>query len=357
MFFLLIVLLPLFCLLELITWLCFALDEIIFPKYRKVQISAPLFIIGMPRTATTFLHQTLFSDSENFTSMKSWEILFAPSIVQKKLLNLLSVADRHCKYVFSKLLKRLDKQIFRVIEPAHPTSFFDIEEDEIILIHLFSYNFLVFLFPWIKHLRNLAWFDERLSERKKRMIMKFFRKCVQKHLYTYGKGRTYLSKSPSHTPKIKSLTSIFPDSRFICIFRQPDQAIPSTISLINHFLKMYGATIYFKRLTAYALNAAEHWYSYPLQVFKEWNSEDYLMLNYNSVVSNPEKSISEIYNHFGFSLSDNFHQKLAIASQKNSRYKSRHFYSASDFGLNEEEIRQRFNPLYEQYLKQTKHVA
>ena len=40
------------------------LDNILFPGYRNVQIENPIFIIGHPRSATTFLHKTLKQTDE-----------------------------------------------------------------------------------------------------------------------------------------------------------------------------------------------------------------------------------------------------------------------------------------------------
>ncbi len=340
-----------FILVEMINCFCFLLDEIIYPNWRKTSIRKPLFIVGMPRTASTWLHKTLFSDSEQFTSMKSWEILFAPSIIQKRACNLLGKFDRRFNGILSKPIKKLDNFLFRDYRPGHPTSFFDIEEDDIVLIHILSNMFLIFQFPNSKRLRDLAWFDLRLPEKMKKRIMWFFKACIQKHLFVYGNGRTYLSKSPCHTPKIQSLKATFPDSRFICTFRHPEQAIPSALSLFFRYFKIFHNHVEISNATRQTLQMADHWYAYPLKVFSDWPSEDYLLLNYNHLVEAPETTIFKIYQHFGLSLSDEFRQKLFTENKKSKTYKSNHIYSVSEFGITEIEIQERYRQLYEQYLK------
>ncbi len=80
-----LVLAPVFYfLLESITWFCFSLDDIFFREYREIVVKQPLFIVGYPRSGTTFLHRLCARDSQTFTSLRMWEILFAPSITQKK---------------------------------------------------------------------------------------------------------------------------------------------------------------------------------------------------------------------------------------------------------------------------------
>lgn len=347
----LMVLTFIFIFVEMINWFCFLLDEIIYPNWRKTTIRKPLFIVGMPRTASTWLHKTLFSDSEQFTSMKSWEILFAPSIIQKKACNLLEKFDRRFNGILSKPIKKLDNFLFQDYKPGHPTSFFDIEEDDIVLIHILSNMFLIFQFPGSKRLRDLAWFDVRLPEKRKKRIIWFFRACVQKHLFVYGNGRTYLSKSPCHTPKIQSLKATFPDSRFICTFRHPELAIPSALSLFLRYFKIFHNHVEISNATSQTLQIADHWYDYPLKVFGEWSSEEYLLLNYNYLIDDPETTVSKIYRHFGLNLSDEFRQKLVAESQRSKTYKSSHIYSVSEFGITEDEIRERYGQLYKHYLK------
>ena len=71
---------------EIIYHLFLLLDEILFPGYRKTKVEKPVFIIGNPRSGTTFLHRIMDKDKQNFTSFQVWELIFAPSITQRKLI-------------------------------------------------------------------------------------------------------------------------------------------------------------------------------------------------------------------------------------------------------------------------------
>ena len=53
------------------------LDNIFFPKYRRVEIKNPVFVIGHPRSGTTFLH-ALLTQTEEFAVFRNWEILHPP---------------------------------------------------------------------------------------------------------------------------------------------------------------------------------------------------------------------------------------------------------------------------------------
>ena len=74
---LLLIGLPLFCLFQLLHWLGFLLDELLFRDYRKVRIEAPVFISGIPRSGTTFVHRSLAQDRAQFTTVSTWEAALA----------------------------------------------------------------------------------------------------------------------------------------------------------------------------------------------------------------------------------------------------------------------------------------
>jgi len=72
--------------IELIVWTGFILDEIFFPKFHDIKINQPIFIIGNPRSGTTFLQRLMARDTVNFLSMRTWEILGSPSIISRRLI-------------------------------------------------------------------------------------------------------------------------------------------------------------------------------------------------------------------------------------------------------------------------------
>ena len=60
------------------------LDNIFFPQYRKVEVKNPVFIIGHPRSGTTFLHR-LLTQTNDFAVFQLWHILL-PSLTARVLL-------------------------------------------------------------------------------------------------------------------------------------------------------------------------------------------------------------------------------------------------------------------------------
>lgn len=343
------VLVLLYGIVELFNHFFLLLDEIIYPSYKKVTIRTPLFIISMPRTATTWLQNVICKDQEQFTSMKLWEMLLAPSIIQKKALVLFAKADRRVGQPFTRILRNWDKKIFSGYMPAHPSSFFGYEDDDLILINIFSNLFLVFIFPDLKLTDFLTRFDLSKDEKRKQKILSFYRKCIQKHMYVFGKGKTYLSKSASHSPKMRSLLQIFPDARFLYTLRDPAQSIPSTISLVNRFGEFYSSGVDSLVVAERTLRICDRLYAYPLNVFVELPPNQYFIGHYDDLTADISREIKRIYRHFGYLPSTVYLRLLDEERQISGSYKSNHSYRAENWGFTNEQIESRYNWIYRQY--------
>ena len=66
----LIIFVPFYLVLQSVNIICTLLDEIFFSGYKDIEVKKPLFIVGVPRSGTTFLHRMLSKD-EQFTAIKS----------------------------------------------------------------------------------------------------------------------------------------------------------------------------------------------------------------------------------------------------------------------------------------------
>lgn len=99
--------LSIFFLIQLMHWIGFFLDDIFFSGYRNVEVKEPLFIVGVPRSGTTFLHRVLANDTEQFTTFTLWELLFAPSVTERMFWIGLGKVRSNCRQPFCKV-DRLD---------------------------------------------------------------------------------------------------------------------------------------------------------------------------------------------------------------------------------------------------------
>lgn len=122
---------------ELIVWTGLLLDLLLFPRFRRVRVEAPVFVVGNFRSGTTFLHRLLAADRERFTSMKMWEVLFAPSITQRRLVVGLVRLDRWLGRPIPRFIRWMESR-WQQANVMHEVSLAEPEEDEYLCLHIWS---------------------------------------------------------------------------------------------------------------------------------------------------------------------------------------------------------------------------
>ena len=181
----LIVFVPFYLVLQTVNVVCTIIDEIFFRGYKDIEVKKPLFIVGVPRSGTTFLHRMLSKD-EQFTAIKSWEMIFAPTITQKLFwrgfgkLDALIGAPLYKGYVF------LEKSVASDFNKIHKVGLFETEEDEVLFLTSFTSCYLYFFFPDYRLIENYVYFDEKLSPEMRQKIMGFRHLLIKKHMYVFG---------------------------------------------------------------------------------------------------------------------------------------------------------------------------
>jgi hypothetical protein len=333
--------------LEFINWTCLFLDELFFPGYRRVAVSTPVFVVGFPRSGTTYLHRLLDNDRDQFTSLKLWEIIFAPSVIQKKFFLGLGKIDRMIGKPLYRIAIKIEDRMFAGSRKMHKISHFEAEEDEIILIHIFSSAFLAFMFPF-DDMNSFTRFDTDISPRRRAAIMTFYKKCAQRHLYVFGAQKHFLSKNPASSSKIRSIYETFPDAKIICMVRNPLEAIPSAISWMSYGFYQFNDADQ-RIITERILGQISHWYTYPLAELDNRPIETQAVGKYDELVEDPAEFVKRVYDRFGFQLSGAFHDFLVRESRKAKRYKSHHDYSLQQYGLSLVKIASDFKPIFDRF--------
>ena len=338
---------PFYVVNQTINGFCLLLDELIFPDYRNTMVKDPVFVVGFPRSGTTYIHRLMATD-EQFTTIRLWEILFAPSISQKKIFRALGRLDQRLGNPVSSRIRTWEQKKLKNV--YHAIGLFEPEEDEAVLMHIFSSFFLIFMFPFYEDLRPLARFDLELPDKDRCRIMGFYKRCVQRHLAVFGKGgKKFLSKNPAFSTRVQSLRNTFPDAHVICMVRNPLESIPSEISQRSFFIKNFYSPASSYSIREYVMDMAGDYYRFPLSRLPEWPASQQAIVPYPVLVKNPEKTLTALYDRFGFCISKSFRDELKKNQQKASGYQSRHEYSPEKVGLDQNRILSEFKDIFEQF--------
>ncbi|MBN2105857.1 MAG: sulfotransferase [Deltaproteobacteria bacterium] len=344
-----LILFPLYVVLELANWMGLWLDRLLFPGAGRLEVRAPVFIIGVQRSGTTFIHRLMDMDTTNFSSMKLWEIMFAPSVVQKKCFAALGKLDAALGSPLKKIVLKFEVRLFRGMADYHKNSFFAAEEDEFILVHIFASLFLITMFPFEDVFRPYFMFDQGLDKKTRAAIMAFYKRCVQNHLYAFGRDKQFLSKNPFFSGMIQSINETFPDARFICMVRTPWESVPSAISMWSACFNFFISPTTALPLYGAQREIISHYYHYPLQQLPLLPPERQQSATYPDLVSQPARTVSDIYTRFGFTMTPEFMAALQKEQEKARRYESRHSYSLEQFGLSREQMLKEYGEIFDRF--------
>ena len=230
---------PLFACLQCLHWLGFLADEIFFRAYRKVPVHAPIFITGIPRSGTTYVHRTLAADNAHFCTVSTWEALLAPTITERKILTGLRSIDRFCGSPLKRLVDHLIAQATGDLANIHAVTLNDVEEDYLWLLPAGGCFILSLAFPFSKWLSKMSTLQD-LPDSKKKQLVDFYARCVQKHLYFHGTERRFLSKNAAFAGWIDPLQKRFPEACFLACVRHPTQALSSQLSSLRPARELFA---------------------------------------------------------------------------------------------------------------------
>lgn len=339
---------PVFILLQGVNAICLQFDNWLFPGYRKVTINQPVFIVGMPRSGTTFLHQLLALDAGRFTTTALWEVIFAPSIIQRRLWRGLGRLDALIGRLFGRLLFSAERLLLSWLDDVHKTGLQSPEEDFLGLLPAGGCFLLVLLFPQ-QQLWRLAYFDRDLTDAEQARILRFYRGLVQRHLYCHGEDKTYLSKNPSFSPMVNGLARTFPDARFIACFRNPTDAVPSQVSaMVNAavIIDPHADTGYWRdRLTELLQFYCRH----LLEALPEMPSRQQAIVTMETLSQAPLATVEQLYEHLQLPLTATYRDDLAREDDKARHYRSRHDYSLDGLAISRECLLQAFDFIYRRF--------
>ncbi|NPA92580.1 MAG: sulfotransferase [Chloroflexi bacterium] len=340
---------PLLYLNHRISWW---LDHLFFPGFRSQKVEAPLFIVAPHRSGTTLLLNTLLHDPQ-FTTTDAWEVFFAPSLLERKVVRSLFRFDR--EHLGGRLHRRVMAwEAHRAQLPhvqdflrVHPFSFTQPEEDQFLLLKFSTYDLLAF-FPFPELLAPYRDYSRRVPEKRRKKDMAFYQDMVQRHVYAHG-GKRYLSKQPSLSSTIPDLVKIFPDARFIHLVRHPADVVPSSMTLWRGHWRMYGCQQPSQDLADAVIEHNRIWYLRLWDDLAQLPAEQYIRIRYEDLKNDLHHTIEQVYQHFGMPLAPEFRAYLQQATPEVRAYKSNNHYDLSSLGITMQEFARRFADVAQRY--------
>ncbi len=325
------------------------LDHIFFPGFRKTEVREPIFVIANPRSGTTFMHRLMCLDDERFTYMKLYQTLF-PAVTWYKAIAALAWVDRHIGRPMERLLRVCERAWFKGWDGVHAVGWTRAEEEEFIFIMTLLDPAVLMILPSPTEMTHLDFLD-RLPDEKRQRVMRFYRGCLQRHIFATGRDRILLSKNVFFGGRLRSVCEAFPDARFVQLVRHPYNALGSMISMFSgpysiHSPKLPKDSPEFR----YWARLGMDYYLYVLERGEEFaGAERFVTYRYDDFVGDPKGTVEDIYRHFDIPMTDAFRARLDREATRASKYRSVHEYDLSEYGLDRAEIYERLRPYFEKY--------
>ena len=184
----------------------------------------PIFVIGHWRTGTTLLHD-LFSVDPNLAYPTTFECFFP-----------------HHFLLTEGMLPKVMKRLLPKKRPQDdvPVGFDRPQEEEFGMMMLGEGTpYLTHAWPRLRSRRQrISRLQGRAEPEKKKWAdayMWFYRRLLLKH-----GGKRLVMKTPANAARLKLLTKLFPDARYVYLARNPLNVFPSTVKLWRALYSVQG---------------------------------------------------------------------------------------------------------------------
>lgn len=314
------------------------LDHVVYPGHRRQVLDRPIFIVGNPRSGTTFLHRLLLG-AGGLAAFELWEMLF-PAITARKLFR--GVVPR---------LGRLSPARYHASD-VHDTSLRGIETDDVMwffrtLDGPFAWAyFLAWQDKWGSELSRRTFGIDGVATRDEERFFGYYEACWRRNLTLKGCNRI-LVKSSMLTFRLDALLRRYPDCRLVYVVRDPVEVIPSGMSLLASVLE--NAYDVWKRTREEDQRRwLENLYQAScdmLRVFHNAHSarlipqRNLCVVRYEDLLDNLEPTIARILDFIEVEPTAAFREEVAAQAKRQRTYTSRHQHSPERFGLDPERIR------------------
>lgn len=336
--------LPPYAVVQALHWLGFGMDELMFRRYRDTSVDDALFITGIPRSGTTFLHRILALDSERYTTMTMWEALLAPSITERKLWHGLGRIDQALGGWGARALNALTERLGEGLADIHEVRLDAPEEDYLALLPAAACFLAVLAVPYSRCLWQLAAFDRDMPKADRDALIDFYHGVLQRHCHADDRHRRLLSKNAAFGSWVKSLAERFPRSRFIVCVREPVEALASQLSAVEGARKLMGAES--SALAAGFEQAFTANYEHLRLMADHLGPQRLAVIDLQDLRTRPGERLREVFLQLNLPISDGTAAALAQADLEACKHRSTHRYSPSAFGLVPERIRAAMDPAY-----------
>ncbi|HKD48367.1 MAG TPA: sulfotransferase [Rhizomicrobium sp.] len=284
-------------------------------------IERPIFITGLPRSATTFLH-TLLAQDPGHAAPRCWQSIYP-------------YPCRLLGFDLRKLDVAFQFSMFHLFSPGvaalHPLAADTPQECTDITAQVFqSLRF--------DTTHRIPSYQNWLDAHGHHAAFRFHRRFLQ-HLDAQAPGRHWILKSPDNVFALDAIRAVYPDARIVFLHRDPLSVVASCVKLTELLRRPFtrhidrgelGSQVSARLVenTAHMAEAAER-------------DPGIVHFHYRKIVADPMATVRALYDHCEMSLSEDAEARMRQWLKQTRRHRHPH-YSLEEFGLDARDLSRRF---------------
>ncbi|HEY7888546.1 MAG TPA: sulfotransferase [Steroidobacteraceae bacterium] len=290
-------------------------------------LERPIFITGMPRSGSTFLHRLLVRDPAVAAPL-SWRLVHPHPSVAGRVGESFHRARVQAQFHLMRLLAPELNSLHEVAagEPEECTDitaqiFQSLRYDSVYRVP--SYQ------SWLQQHGHLEAYG--------------FHKRFLQHLDAQAPGRRWILKSPDHVFALDDIRAVYPDAYWVFIHRDPVAVLASVARLTEVLRRPFAHSV---DLAEIGQQVCASWLDGAQRMMRAAaSSASILQLHFREIVSAPERAADRLLRHGGHVSSGDAARRMRkwLGNRSNRRHRLRR-YNLQSFGLDPEALRAQFKP-------------
>ncbi len=302
-------------------------------RIEQQRITAPVFIIGLPRTGTTHLHGIISEDPANRTPA-TWEVMY-PAAGRSDADVARARGQTATRLAWA---DRLAPEFMRI----HPIAA-DLPQECIAI------TAQVFMSIQFHTTHDVASYQDWFERAPQTLGFDFHHRFLQ-HLQAKSDGERWVLKAPGHLFALAGLLERYPDARIIHTHRDPLRVMASMASHATVLRRAFSDSAEPKQI---ARDWADRWaraLDTFLAVRDRAPAEQFLDVSFESIESEPLAAVERVYDFLGWPLTSDARAAMQRFLDSNPKNKHGvHRYTLEQFGLSRTEESARFREYCERF--------
>lgn len=307
------------------------------PEINDIELRSPVVIAGLPRTGTTHLHNLLAS-APTFRTMPYWESnepfpLPAEAGVQPD--------PRRARMDVAVSVINLVMPHFALM---HEMTTDHVHEE----IQLLANDFSTMLFETLAHVPGWRDYYQAHDQTPHYRYLATQLRAMQ---FLRG-GRRWLLKSPQHLEQVPVLDRVFPDSIVVFTHRDPVPVALSMVAMITYSARMHRSAVPVEEIAGYWIDRLERMLNALVRDRDVIGPDRSVDIRFDDFMAGELGVAERVYALAGEPFSDAARAAITgyLAGHQRGRLGTV-ATSAEMFGLAEDDLRDRFAPYVERFLK------